>query len=177
MHSWLELWYFGREKAAEALRGAEGARLGQDGRSRAAPRPRDCRTVALSRGEILTVRLRRAGLRVTCFTGRVWATKSGCPFDSLLLPAQSALFRGRGTLVFEALRSSSLKIEREEAAPRGLPNGLPRLRLFRAAGDPGQLRLPRHHRHAARARRRLACRGSRGRAARAGAGAPGLPAG
>jgi hypothetical protein len=96
----------------EALRLAKESRW-RKGRSRA-PSLRRPTTIILSRGETAALRVRRGEFRVACVTGLVWATKSGWADDSVLLPSQSVLYRGRGTVVIEALRTSALRIEREE---------------------------------------------------------------
>lgn len=114
MHNWLELYLFGRDKVAEAARSAAEFRRGRTGAgARAAKRPTN---LILARGEVLTIRVKRGSLRVTCRTGRVWATSDRTRMDSLLLPTDSVTYRGRGTIVIEALRTATLRLQCEEVA-------------------------------------------------------------
>lgn len=53
---------------------------------------------------------------MTCRTGRVWATSDRTRMDSLLLPTDSVTYRSRGTIVVQALRTATLRLEGEEVA-------------------------------------------------------------
>jgi len=108
MRSWLELLYLGREKAAEALRGAERARRsarGTDGHRRHPA------TILLSRREVLRVKAPRGGFRVACLTGRVWVTTDRGAADTVLVPGQSAEYGSRECVVIEALRTAAVRVQ------------------------------------------------------------------
>jgi hypothetical protein len=111
MHNWLELHLVGRERVAEALRAAEEGRRGKAARkSGSENRPA---TIILSRGEVLRLRLRRGNLRVTCRTGRVWVTTDRSREDSVLSTGEVVCYRDGGSVVIEALRTATLRLEFE----------------------------------------------------------------
>lgn len=112
MHNWMELHMLAREKVAEAIRSSEEARRGDAaGAQRAERRPA---SLILARGEVLRIRVKRGNLRVTCRTGRLWATSNRDRIDSLLVPNDSITYSDRGTVVVEALRTATLRLEYRE---------------------------------------------------------------
>jgi hypothetical protein len=123
MHNWLEFEYRCRERVTDALRWAEGERLARaarrserDRRNETTRRARLGRgprpmTVVLARGDLLTVKVGRRGLALACVAGRTWATTSRGGADIVLLAGQSASFPDRGTVVIEALRTTTIRIE------------------------------------------------------------------
>ena len=70
----------------------------------------------LTRGEIVRIRVKRGHLRVTCRTGRLWATSDRDGIDTLLVPGESVTYTDRGTVVVEALRIAALRLDDGEAA-------------------------------------------------------------
>jgi hypothetical protein len=109
MHNWLELHLQAREKMADALRTAEDVRRG---RAAAPPGPEKRPTsLILTRGEVLSIHVRRGGLRITCRTGRVWATGSRSREDTLLTLNESVSYDTRGTVVIQALRTTTLRLD------------------------------------------------------------------
>jgi hypothetical protein len=110
MHNWLELHMLGREKMADALRAAEERRRGRAGRARGESRPA---TLILSRGEVLRLRAWRGNLVVRCRTGTLWATTDRSKLDTVLSTGESVSYRDGGTVVIEALRTSTLRLEFE----------------------------------------------------------------
>jgi hypothetical protein len=123
MHNWVEFEYHCRERIADTLRWADNERrvqavrqAAQARRSEAARRARLGRErrpamLVLARGELLSVKVGRGGLALTCVTGRTWATSNRLSADVILLPGQSAAFTDRGTVVIEALRTATIRIE------------------------------------------------------------------
>jgi len=73
-------------------------------------------SLILTRGEVLRIRVNRGLLRVTCRTGRLWATSDRSRIDTLLVPGDSITYPDRGTVVVEALRTTTLSLDGEEAA-------------------------------------------------------------
>jgi hypothetical protein len=65
----------------------------------------------LKKGELLSLRLSGRWIRVTCVAGRLWATVDRSSKDHLLAPAEARTFRGRGTVVIQALRTATARIE------------------------------------------------------------------
>jgi hypothetical protein len=123
MHNWVAFEYLCKERIADALRWADNERLVQAVRESARVRrgetarrermgrePRPA-TLVLARGELLSVRVGRRGLALTCVAGRTWATTNRISADVILLPGQSAQFPDRGTVVIEALRTATIRIE------------------------------------------------------------------
>ena len=123
MHSWLDFQYFGKAKIADALRWAERERLAEIGRQGARERRRETARRArlgrerrpamlvLARGELLSLRVGRRGLALTCVAGRAWATTTRMSDDVVLLPGGFVAFPYRGTVVVEALRTTTIRIE------------------------------------------------------------------
>ncbi len=68
-------------------------------------------TLILRQGEVLTLRLPGRPLRLACVAGRLWATTNRSAADHLLAPGEVRTFRGRGTLVVQALRIATVRIE------------------------------------------------------------------
>ena len=73
-------------------------------------------TLVLGRGELASIRLRGRPCRVSCVTGRLWATATGRPEDFVLVPGEEASFTGRGRIVVEALRTAAVRLEVHAAA-------------------------------------------------------------
>jgi hypothetical protein len=121
MHNWIELHMLARDKVTEAVRSAEEGRRGEAAAARQADRRPA--SLILAQGEVLRIRIRRGTLRVTCRTGRVWATSDREKTDNLLAPAESVTYGERGTVVVEALRTAALRLEYREAmtVERGAP--------------------------------------------------------
>jgi len=132
MHSWFELYHFGRQRTEELRRSIEETRRPRQRPSRPQAYARGTLTVTraelsggratmvLARGEVLSLRVRRP-LRVSCLAGQLWATMDGRP-DALLEPQSGASVAGRGLLVIEALRTATVTLE--SAAPAPLRIGL-----------------------------------------------------
>ena len=70
----------------------------------------DPSTLVLARGELASIRLRGRTCRVSCVAGRLWVTESGHQEDSVLNPGEAAGFKGRGTIVVQALRTATVRI-------------------------------------------------------------------
>jgi hypothetical protein len=97
----------------EAARTAGQIRRGSEGDSRR--EQRRPASLILSRGEVMRLKVNRGHLRVTCRAGRLWATSDRDGIDSLLQPDDSVSYEGRGTVVIEALRTATLRLESREA--------------------------------------------------------------
>jgi hypothetical protein len=67
-------------------------------------------TFVLSRGELASIRLEGRACRVSCVAGRLWVTSSGQRDDSVLTPGTMAGFKGRGTIVVQALRTATVRL-------------------------------------------------------------------
>jgi hypothetical protein len=74
-------------------------------------RVRTAATLILGQGEVLTLRLSGRPLRLACVAGRLWATTNRSAADHLLAPGEVRTFRGRGTVVVQALRIATARIE------------------------------------------------------------------
>jgi len=123
MRTWLEMHVLARENMAAVERAARDPRW----RLSATPsqptvkanRPQ-APTLILARGEVLTVNARRGSLRITCVTGRVWATGSRSTEDLVLLPGDATLRVGKEKLVLEALRTAVVRLEYPQEARASL---------------------------------------------------------
>jgi len=73
-------------------------------------------TLVLARGELASLRLAGRAYRISCMTGRLWVTASGRREDSMLAPGEEVILRGRGTIVVEALRTATVRLETHMAA-------------------------------------------------------------
>jgi hypothetical protein len=129
MHNWFELYAYGRERAMELSQLAASIRTGREASrlqakavepARAAPGPelftagRDAAaraTLVMQRGEVLSIRVGRRPYRIACVAGRLWATMDGSSVDSVLVAGQSLDYRGRGKVVVQALRTTTIRIE------------------------------------------------------------------
>ena len=113
MHNWLELYLLGQERMAETRRRVATPHV---------PRSFRGATLILGKGEVLSLRLPRRPFRVGCVAGRLWATADRSPVDHMLGPGEARTFRG-GTLVIQALKTSTTRIDCETAVPvlLGLP--------------------------------------------------------
>ena len=74
-------------------------------------RVRTAATLILRQGEVLTLRLSGRPLRLACVAGRLWATTNRSAADHLLAPGEVRTFRGRGTVVVQALRIATARVE------------------------------------------------------------------
>jgi len=68
-------------------------------------------TLVLARGELATIRLRGRACRISCVAGRLWVTATGRPDDPVLAPGEMVTFSGRGKIVVQALRTTTLRVE------------------------------------------------------------------
>jgi hypothetical protein len=68
-------------------------------------------TIVLERGGIASLPLKGRACRISCVAGRLWVTVSGRREDSVLTPGEAVTFAGRGTIVFEALRTATVRLE------------------------------------------------------------------
>ena len=145
MRNWYEMYVFGSEKA-----------FGVAGPSRTvsrAPQPmaRDARpgqstivvsaraTFVLQRDEVISIRARRRWYRVSCVAGRLWATIDEHHADTLLSAGESVTYRERGTIVIQALRTATVRIERLPQAvpsPRVSADSHPRMAFFLSGPSP-----------------------------------------
>ena len=73
-------------------------------------------TLILEKEEVLSLRLSGRSLRVACVAGRLWATVDRSAQDHLLARGEARTFRGRGTLVIQALRTATARIQLLAAA-------------------------------------------------------------
>ena len=92
-------------------------------------------TFILARGELASRRLGSERWRVSAVAGRLWVTMSGRAEDWMLCAGDTLSFNGRGTIVVQALKTATVRLE-EVALPRpaqGVPLPL--------AGKPGQILL------------------------------------
>ena len=96
MHNTIELYLPGRERISETLRRAA-AQAGA--------------TLVLGKGEVISLRLYGRPFRVLCFTGRLWATVDGSAEDHVLVPREARTFRGRGTVVIQALSTATARVD------------------------------------------------------------------
>jgi hypothetical protein len=97
--SWIELFLLGQERVTDAIRRTT------------APRSRAGATLVLREREVVRLRLTGWALRVACVAGRLWATVDGSTEDHLLLPGEARRFRGRGTVVVQALRPATARLD------------------------------------------------------------------
>lgn len=67
--------------------------------------------IALPRGELVSFPSGGKPCRITCMAGRLWVTASGRAADSTLEAGEEVTIGGRGTIVVEALRSASVRLE------------------------------------------------------------------
>jgi hypothetical protein len=75
-------------------------------------------TLVLARGELATLQPRGKAHRISCLAGRLWVTAAGRSEDSVLNPGEEVTIAGQGTIVVEALRRATMRLE---AAPSALP--------------------------------------------------------
>ena len=68
-------------------------------------------TVILRKGEVLSLHLSGRPFRVACVAGLLWATVDRSAADHALAPGGAQTFRGRGTVVIQALRTATAHIE------------------------------------------------------------------
>ena len=96
MRNTSELYLPGQERVSEKLRRA------------AAPAGA---TLVLGKGEVISLQLSGRAFRVVCFTGRLWATVDGSAEDHVLVPGEARTFRGRGTVVIQALSTATARVD------------------------------------------------------------------
>ena len=77
----------------------------------APPRLRRLRHAYSGAGRGALLRLSDRLFRVACVAGRLWATVDHSPTDHMLASGESQTFRGRGTVVIQALRTATARIE------------------------------------------------------------------
>ena len=126
MRNWYEMYLYGREKAADLASLSQSLRLAAgSGAARQGPaavgtivrmeRGRDAEraaaTFVLQRDDVISIRSRGRRYRVDCVTGRVWATIDGDRHDTLLGAGESMTDGKRGTIVIQALRTATVRIE------------------------------------------------------------------
>jgi hypothetical protein len=68
-------------------------------------------TFALAKGRLVTFRLKAWPLRISCVSGQLWATISGSATDHLIGPGEGMSFACRGTVVVQALRESTMRVQ------------------------------------------------------------------
>jgi hypothetical protein len=127
------MYAYGRDRAAELSRLAAAIRTERDASRlqaasvepvRVAPKQelfgRDTEraraTFVMERGEVLSIRVGRRPYRIACVAGRLWATMDGSTVDSVLVAGESLAYRGRGRVVIQALRTTTVRIECPSAA-------------------------------------------------------------
>jgi hypothetical protein len=91
-------------------------RLGQESvsetlRRTAAPRVPAGATLVMEKGEVISLRLSGRPFRVACITGQLWVTVDGSAEDHVLIPREARTFRGRGTVVIQALRTATARVD------------------------------------------------------------------
>jgi len=68
-------------------------------------------TLVLARGELASLRPRGGAHRISCLAGRVWVTAAGRAEDSVLAAGEEVTLSGPGTIVVEALRRATVRLE------------------------------------------------------------------
>ncbi|HUI72240.1 MAG TPA: DUF2917 domain-containing protein [Spirochaetia bacterium] len=68
-------------------------------------------TLVLARRELVSFQLGGEAYRIACVAGRLWVTETGSWKDSVLVPGDEATYTGRGKIVVEALRTSTVRVE------------------------------------------------------------------
>jgi hypothetical protein len=126
MRNWYEMYAFGRDKAsdlADLSRSIRAVRKTNAARERPATaatvvrldRGRDAEragaTFVLQRDQVISIRARRRTYRVDCVAGMLWATIDGSPADSVLTAGASMTYQERGSIVIQALRTATVRIE------------------------------------------------------------------
>ena len=90
-------------------------------------------TLVLARGELASFQPTDRICRVSCMAGRLWVTGSGTPEDFVLAPGEEVIFTGRGTVVVQALRRATVRLDVRRRAPAPVaepfPGGRPTARL------------------------------------------------
>ena len=76
-------------------------------------------TFVLTRGELTTLRPGSRTCRISCVAGRLWVTASGRSEDSLLAPGEGIAVTGRGTVIVQALRTATVRLEIDLPARSG----------------------------------------------------------
>jgi len=65
----------------------------------------------LKRGELASLRPGGRACRISCVAGRLWVTAGGRREDYLLAPGEGVTLTGRGTIVIEAVRTATMRLE------------------------------------------------------------------
>ena len=73
-------------------------------------------TLVLAPRELVSMRSNGKSCRVSCVAGRVWITEPGNRNDTVLGPGQEVIVASRGTIVMEALRTATVRVEVRTAA-------------------------------------------------------------
>jgi hypothetical protein len=69
-------------------------------------------TFALPKGTTATLQAGTRPVSITCVAGLVWATIEGSTTDHLVRAGETACFDRRGSIVIEALRAATVRVER-----------------------------------------------------------------
>lgn len=93
-------------------------------------------TLVLARGELAVLRLGGRKCRISCLAGRAWVTVSNSHEDWLLAPGNEASFAGRGTIVVEALRTATVRLEIDATARENVRLGRMTLGKKQECGKP-----------------------------------------
>ena len=84
-------------------------------------------TFVLARGELASFPLRGREYGLSCVEGRLWVTAGG--EDLVLEPGSESTITGRGTVVVEALRKATVRVEVRTPARAGAGDPVPLGRL------------------------------------------------
>jgi hypothetical protein len=76
-------------------------------------------TFVLTRGELTTLRPGGRTCRISCVAGRLWVTTGGRREDSVLVPGEGIAVTGRGTVIVQALRTATVRLEVDVPARSG----------------------------------------------------------
>jgi len=68
-------------------------------------------TYVLTRGELASLKPGARACRICCVAGKLWVTAGGRREDYLLAPGEGVMLTGGGTIVVEALRTSTVRLE------------------------------------------------------------------
>jgi Protein of unknown function (DUF2917) len=142
MRNWFEMYMFGREKAFGLTRQSKTVSrapestesVGRDARPEQSTTVVGGRaTFVLQRNEVISIRARRRWYRVSCVAGRLWVTVDERHQDALLCAGEAVTYREGGRIVIQALRTATVRIEREPQAvpsPSVSADSQPRMAFF-----------------------------------------------
>jgi hypothetical protein len=126
MRNWYEMYVYGRDKASGLASLSRSARMAREAEAARENRPAESTVVRLDRGkdadragatfvlqrnEVISIRTRRRAHLVSCVAGRVWTTVDGNTEDSLLSAGETMTYRTGETIVVQALRTATVRIE------------------------------------------------------------------